>query len=99
MIHPGLMRPDLGDAHRIDSRNLEDEEQIAAEAHHLAPVARHDGSLFLRIKAEAIEIGTLVLLEGLAVGRMAQPHRHFVDAVPAERPLAVEERSVWDLVV
>src|SRR5687768_917716 len=88
------MSTDLGDADRIDGGDLEDEEEVAPEPHHLAPVARHDGLFLLRRQAEAVEIGALVLLEGLTVFRPAQAHGHLVDAVPAQGPLAVEERRV-----
>lgn len=55
-----------------------DEEEVSAKPHHLAPVARHDGFLLLRCQAKAVEIGALVLLEGLAAFGPAQAHRHLV---------------------
>ena len=54
--------------------------------------------LLFRGEAEAVEIGALVLPEGLAVGGIAEAHRHLVDAIAAQRALAVEERRVGNAI-
>ena len=99
MIHAGLVCADLGHPGRVDGGNLQDEEHIAAKAHHFAPVARHDRLLLLGGQAETVEIGALVGAERVAVFGFGEAHRHLVNSVAAQRPLAVEERDLGNPVL
>jgi hypothetical protein len=91
VIHARLVRSDLGEADRIDGRDVQNKENITAKAHHLAPVARHDGRLLFRTQAEPVEIRLLVLFKGLPVEGIHQSHRHLVDPIAAQGPFAVEQ--------
>ena len=90
MLHAGLRRADARHRGRIDGRDLQNEEQVAAEPHHLVPVARLDRGLFLVGQAVAGEIGVFVGLEGLAVLGLAEIHRHLVELVALQGTSPVE---------
>src|SRR6266566_1919789 len=72
---------------------------VAAESQHPVVVPLEDGLALLPRQREAVQIRSLVLLEGLAILRLHQRHAEHIEMIALARSLRIEHERAGYVVV